>query len=652
MKSNNSTFTGIMLLILLWLTYNILTGPTKEELQEQQAKKEALIQAQLEQDSLEQVQKQLAQVALDSVLNDTTLSPTQKDSLKVVIKQQQLGDKYGIFTAAATGKDGQSVLENEKLKITFNNKGGKISKVEVKGFLQYNQATEDPYDKEPLVLMDNPNNKFAYYIPLTGTPKGDISTEDLYFEPTLEGKTLRLRAYASDRNQYIEQKYTINDNYVLDYQLTLEGINSAMPRNQNIQLDWYTHVSKIEKNPHYESTMTTVYFKEKDESFDYCDCRSTNNEQLSNPVEWISQSQQFFNTTLFTKEGTTFSAAKVASNVVDPSVTQLKELGSLIEFATKDQKSAAYDMQFYIGPNDYDELVTMGNEFERIIPFGWSIFGFISRSLIRPLFNFFAMFISNYGLIILLLTFLIRLALFPLQYKMILNGVKMSVLKPEMDDMRAKHKDDPTAMQAAQMKMYQDYGLNPLGGCLPMLMTMPIWIALYRFFPSSISFRQKGFLWADDLVSYDSIWDFGHIPFIYDIYGDHVSLFTLLWMLSMFAFLWYNSKQMDMSAAGGGANMKMMKYMQFSFPVLFFFALNSWAAGLTAYMLFSNLLNIAQTFITKNILIDKEKLRAELLETKENNKNKPKKEGFMAKYQELLAEQQKELERKKKQGKK
>lgn len=179
-----------------------------------------------------------------------------------------------------------------------------------------------------------------------------------------------------------------------------------------------------------------------------------------------------------------------------------------------------------------------------------------------------------------------------------------------------------------------------------MLLTMPIWIALYRFFPASIDFRQKSFLWADDLVSYDSILDFGNLPVIHQIYGDHVSLFTLLWMISMFGFLWYNSKNMDMTA-GAGANMKMMKYMQYSFPILFFFALNSWAAGLTAYMLFSNLLNIAQTFITKNVLIDKDKLKAEMMENKKNFKEKPQ-TGFMAKYQQLLKEQQEMEKRKKK----
>lgn len=652
MKSNNSTFTGIMLLVLLWLTYSILTGPSKEEIEQQQQEATNAVKEQERLDSLEQVQKQLANNQFLQIQKDTTLTPQQKDSIQTQLQKDLLGSKYGIFTAAAVGTEGQATLENEKLKITFNKKGGSIAKVEVKGFLQYDHTTEDPYDKEPLVLMDNVNNKFSYYIPLNGASKGDISTGELYFEPMLEGNTLRMRAYANDKSQYIEQKYTIKDSYVLDYQLNLEGINSSMPRDKNITLDWHTYIRKIEKNPYYEKTMTTVYYKNKDDGFDYCDCRTTNEEALEEQVEWVSQSQQFFNASLFAQEGTTFKSANVGSYVVDDKEEFLKILDSKIEILTRDQKSAAYDMQFYIGPNDYNELAEMGKEFERIIPFGWSIFGFISRSVIRPLFNFFALFISNYGIIILLLTFLIRLALFPLQYKMILNGVKMGVMKPEMEAMRAKHKDDPAGMQAAQMKMYQEFGLNPLGGCLPMLLTMPIWIALYRFFPSSISFRQESFLWADDLVSYDSIFDFGYIPFIYDIYGDHISLFTLLWMVSMFAFLWYNSKQMDMTAAaGGGANMKMMKYMQFAFPVLFFFALNSWAAGLTAYMLFSNLLNIAQTFITKNVLINKDKLRAELLEKKRNYKEQPdKKKGFMAKYQELLAEQQKELERKKKNG--
>jgi YidC/Oxa1 family membrane protein insertase len=225
---------------------------------------------------------------------------------------------------------------------------------------------------------------------------------------------------------------------------------------------------------------------------------------------------------------------------------------------------------------------------------------------------------------------------------MLKSGVKMSILRPKLDDLKKKYKDDPSGLQMEQMRMYGEYGVNPLAGCLPMLLTMPIWIALYRFFPASIEFRQKSFLWADDLVSYDSIWDFGYIPVIGDFYGDHVSLFTLLWCISMFAFLFYNSKNMDMSA--GGANAKMMMYMQYAFPVIFFFALNSWAAGLTCYMLFSNLLNILQTFLVKNVIIDKKKLEAQM----EHRKNNPKpKTSFQLKYEEALKQQQEAKKNKK-----
>ncbi|MCH2022686.1 MAG: membrane protein insertase YidC [Saprospiraceae bacterium] len=648
MKSNNSNFTGIMLLVLLFLTYNILTAPTKEELEAKKRAEDAKIAEQLLRDSLDNIPNKIEKLRLDSLKSNSSLTAEQKDSIEQSWKTEKLNSSFGIFTPSASGKDGEVILENEKLRITFNKKGGRIAKVEVKGFMQYNQATVDPYDKEPLVLMDDSRNKFEYYIPLNNSSKGDISTADLYFEPIIDGQTLSMRAYTTDKNKYVEQKYTIKDGYQLDYQFILEGINDNMPRDKKLKLKWDTYLKKIEKNPYYEKSMSTVYFKSKEEDFSYCNCQTSATEKLENPVDWVSQSQQFFNTSIFSKDGTTFTNAILSTKVLDEKEAHLKELYSLIEFETKDQNSAVYDMQLYIGPNDYTELVAIGNDFERIIPFGWSIFGFISRSIIRPLFNFFALFISSYGLIIILLTFLIRLVLFPLQYKMLVNGVKMSVIKPEMEAMRKKHKDDQAGMQAAQMKMYQEYGLNPLGGCLPMLLTMPIWIALYRFFPASIDFRQKSFLWADDLVSYDSILDFGQYPILYNIYGDHVSLFTLLWMISMFAFLWYNGKNMDMSA-GGGANMKMMKYMQYSFPILFFFALNSWAAGLTAYMLFSNLLNILQTYVTKNILIDKDKLRFEMMENKKNYKEKPK-TGFMAKYQELLKEQQ-EMERRKK-GKK
>jgi YidC/Oxa1 family membrane protein insertase len=388
--------------------------------------------------------------------------------------------------------------------------------------------------------------------------------------------------------------------------------------------------------------MSSIHFKEVESSPSYCTCASDANEKIEKNIQWISNAQQFFNSSLMFNGNLKPRSADLNTVMSAKEAAHLKELNSSISIPLADQENMEYKMQFFIGPNDHNLLSKLDNGLEQIIPFGWSIFGAISRYIIRPMFNAFIYIVPNYGLVIILLTLLLRVLLFPLQFNMLKSGVKMSILRPKMDEMRKKYKDDPQGLQVEQMKMYSEYGVNPLGGCLPMVLTTPIWIALYRFFPASIEFRQKGFLWADDLVSYDSIFDFGYIPVIGDYYGDHVSLFTLLWCISMFAFLIYNSKQMDLSA--GGANAKMMMYMQYSFPVIFFFALNSWAAGLTCYMLFSNLFNILQTFLVKNVIINKKKLEAQM----ESRKNNPKpKSGFQQRYEEALKQQQ-EMKKKKK----
>ncbi len=644
MKSNNSTLTGIMLLVLLWITYIYITSPTKEELEQRRKEIEQARQEQIIADSLAQLKVDTKQQILDSLQNNVSIDSSSRDSIIDAYLFNESKSKLGIFAASGQGEQSYTTIENDKLKITLSNKGAAIQKVEVKDYLMYDHSTEDPYDKIPLVLMDSEQNRFDYNIPLSNTTKGDIVTSDLFFNATKEDNTVKFIANGESPDQFIEITYQLLSDYTLDYSIKLVGINDLMPRDERVTLNWSTYVPKVEKNPYYERTMTTVYYQEK-EDFNYCNCRADDEAKLETAVDWISHSQQFFNTSFLSKENGSIVSAEVATVQKDEKATYLKELHTVAEL-NLDETNQQLDFSLYIGPNDYDQLVQFSNGLERIIPFGWSIFGFISRSVIRPMFNFFAMFISNYGIIILLLTLLIRFLLFPLQYKMLKSGVKMSVLKPELEKLRKKHKDDPQALQMAQMKIYQEYGVNPLGGCLPMLLTMPIWIALYRFFPASLDFRQKSFLWADDLVSYDSIWDFGEVPVISSIYGEHVSLFTLLWMISMFLFLWYNSKHMDMNAAAN-PQMKTMKYVQYSFPILFFFALNSWAAGLTAYMLFSNIFNIAQTYITKNILIDKDKLKEEMEQKKIDNKSKPK-TGFMGKYQEMLQEQQKQMAKQKK----
>ena len=241
---------------------------------------------------------------------------------------------------------------------------------------------------------------------------------------------------------------------------------------------------------------------------------------------------------------------------------------------------------------------------EDVIPYGWSIFGTINRWVIRPIFTFLSGFIGSKGIVILLLTLIVKLVLYPLTYKMLYSQSKMAALKPQIANMKEKYKNDQQKQQMETMKLYREFGVNPLGGCFPIFLQMPIWFALYRFFPAALEFRQASFLWATDLSSYDVFARIPEIPF----YGSHISMFTLLWAVTTVIYTYYNARHMDFSA--GGANAKMMKYMQYGMPVMFLFFFNNFASGLTCYLLFSNIFNIAQTLITKNYIINQDKIKA------------------------------------------
>lgn len=641
---NQGTFLGFMVLFGLWMVYAYLSQPGQAEIDKWEAQVQHYYDS-LREDSTRRAKLDSTERAkLAQLTSDSTLNSSQRDSILRAQAIEQKSSAYGIFTEAAVDSQAREiVLENEQLRLTFTSKGARIVRAEIKGYQGYDQKSEHKSGKLPVELMNQANDRFDYLIPMTNVERGSISTRDLNFSAVSDGKSVTFRAYTNDSTGYIEQKYSLTERYVLDYNLTLQGIQKSMPRNAALVLNWDSYLNKIEKNDSYERTMSSLHYKEADDSPSYCNCAADANDQIGTPLQWVSHSQQFFNVTLIA-EGQPFQNAQLRTVMTHPAYDHLKELYSVVTLPFIDQPTAVYDMKMYIGPSDYDELATLNVQAERIIPFGWSIFGAINRYAVRPLFNFFADFIPNYGIIILLLTLLIRLIVYPLQRKMLVSSVKMGILRPEIDKLRERYKNDPQSMQLEQMKMLQQYGVNPLGGCLPMLLTMPIWIALYRFFPSSIEFRQQGFLWADDLVSYDSVLDFGfYIP----LYGDHFSLFTFLWMISMFAFLYYNSKQMDMTQMqGAGANMKVMKFMQYAFPVIFFFALNSWASGLTVYMLLSNLLNIFQTYVTKNFLINKEKLREQMEATMEANKNNPKGGGMWEQYEKMMRQQQEARQKK------
>ncbi|HOY14284.1 MAG TPA: YidC/Oxa1 family insertase periplasmic-domain containing protein, partial [Saprospiraceae bacterium] len=379
-------------------------------------------------------------------------------------------------------------------------------------------------------------------------------------------------------------------------------------------------------------------YKESEEgSADYCNCTSSDLDDLAGKqLDWLSHSNQFFNISLMANNFK-FKGGKFETVMTDIKNTEdLKSLKSTVELP---QDVKRYDMSMYVGPNVFENLKAYDNGLEQIIPFGSSIFGTINRYIVRPSFDFLSGFISSKGIVIILLIFIIKMLLYPLLYKMLHSQAKMAALKPELAVLKTKYKDDLQKQQMESMKVYQEFGVSPLSGCLPMLMQMPIWIALYRFFPASITFRREPFLWADDLSSYDSFIKLGfEIPF----FGAHISLFTLLWAISTVIYTYYSTKDVDMSANPA------MKYVQYFMPIMFLGFFNSYASGLTCYMFFSNLINILQIIFTKKFIFDDEKIRKEL----EVQKLKPKKVGgFQSRLQDALKQQQEITAQKAKQKK-
>ncbi len=626
---DRNTIIGFVLIFAILIVWQTTMAPDPAEIAKQEQSLDSLRQAgKLQADSL----AALPQAEQAPVLQADSLAATQ------------IAQAYGPFSPAARGEEQFFTLENEVLRLLLSNKGGRIVEVELK---QHYKVIRDSLHKEhkiPLKLLEDKKNRFEYLFPVANVPTGSVSSADLYFEAikSSDGKSITFRAPTSTGG-YFEQTYRLQpESYGVQYQLNMPGLSSALDRNsENLVLRWVDYLDKLELNHTYERNYSTIYYKPLDDDYDYCSCTSDDEEKLEGTeVEWLAHSNQFFASVLISK-GTPFKGADMVVNVMNPEDEDLKKLTSRLLIPASAQE---FNMEFYLGPKDFETLRAYGNQLEDIIPFGRSIIGAANRWIIRPLFNFLNSLIGIKGIAIIILTLLVKLALYPLTYKMLYSQTKMAVLKPQIEALRKKFKDDQSQIQMETMKLYREFGVNPLGGCFPVVLQMPIWFALYRFFPASIEFRQVGFLWATDLSSYDAaFWLPWELPF----YGQHVSLFTLLWVVSTIAYTYYNMKVMDMSSMGG-ANAKMMKYMQYLMPVFFLFFFNNFASGLTCYLVFSNLTNIAQTVITKNYIIDKEKIQQEM----EAHRKKPKKKGgFQSRLEEALKQQQALAEQRKAVGK-
>ncbi len=621
---DKNTAIGLVLLFVLFVVWVFINSPTQEEIEAQRIEQERQRQIETEREAdTSQVLTEEPSELIEAVEEER--STVQTDTTEQRHRHRAI---FGPFAGAATGEEKEIVVENDHLRLVFSNRGGRITEAWVKNYKRSFLGENNEELRDSLFLLNNPRNQFEYFLQLRENNMM-VSTGELYFDVNVSGNTVTFRLPA-ENGGYFEQRYTLNeDSYVVDYQLNFVNLQNILINDPSpVSLNWINYLNKLEQNTGYERYFSTVYFKEESRRSSYCSCRSSDSEnKTGKPLRWISHANQFFNSSLVGDEP--FAGGFVETVMLDEEVEELKLLRSRLDIPVSQGSSSTFDMTFYIGPNDFDRLREIGHELTDIVPFGWSIFGTINRWVVRPMFNFLFQFIGHQGIAIIVLTFIVKMALYPLTYKMLFSQAKMGALKPHMEKLREKFKGDQQKIQMETMKVYREFGVNPLGGCMPMVLQMPIWFALYRFFPASIEFRQASFLWASDLSSYDAIVYLGfNIPF----YGAHISLFTLLWAGTTVIYTYYNTRHMDMNAVN-----PMMKNIQYFMPIMFLFFFNSFAAGLTAYLLFSNLLNIGQIIVTKEFLFDEEKIKAQL----EENKNKPKKKGgFQARLEEVLKEQQ------------
>ena len=432
-----------------------------------------------------------------------------------------------------------------------------------------------------------------------------------------------------DENSFIKQSYKITEGeYLVDYKLSLVNLNGKiLPTRSYLNLKWDLEVPLQELTAKAEREKSTIYYKFTKDGPDYISETNFEKEELKGKTEWISYKQHFFNTTLLAIDNP-FEPESTIETIESENDNVVKYYSSNLEINFNQLASEEFDMKFYFGPNHVPTLKKVGHELDHIIPLGWVIFRAVNEYAIVPLFNFLRGIFSNYGLVILLLTLIVKLVLLPLTYKSYKSTAKMKVLKPEIDKLKERFKGDAQKTQMETMQLYRKFGVSPAGGCLPMVLQMPILLAIFFFFPSSIELRQESFLWAEDLSRYDSVLELGFsIPF----YGDHVSLFTILMTVATFLYTYMNNQ-----VSGVDGPMKNIGYIM---PIFFLGFFNNYASGLTYYYFLSNIITFSQQFAIKKFFVDEDKIKAQM-ENYHKTKGKKKKEP--SKFQKKLEEMAKQ----------
>ena len=595
---------ALIFILLMWFMNN--NKPSQEELAKRKAQQE--------------------QQANQATAN------TQNNAL-ATIQPTDLGN-FAYSATLPSAKNDVTILENKNLKLTISNRGGQLKEVLLKEF--------KTYDSLPVYLVKDWNATFS--LNFTTAQDKKLNTKDLYFEPTISennGNQVLSMKLKTSENTYLEYVYTLpKEGYMLDLVLRSQGLMGAVNTSKPMNIDWKLQARRMEKSVTYENRYTQAAIQYEGDRINRMS-QAGNDEQKEEKVNWVAYKQHLFTSVLISDN--TFAKGDFTSHNI--AINEGKEVKYTKNFLTSlpiQAKSGelSESLHFYFGPSDYNVLKQYNDKYEltELIPLGWGIFGWLNKWLFIPLYNFLADYFSV-GLVIILMTFIVRILLSPIVYKSYVSQAKMKVLRPEIDEINKKY-DEPMKRQQETMALYSKAGVNPLSGCIPALLQLPVFLALFNFFPTEFGLRQKSFLWAHDLSSYDAIFE---LPFSIPFYGSHVSLFPLLASIAILIYSLMTMAQTVQPQQPGVPNMKFLIYLS---PIMMLFFFNNYASGLSLYYFISNLLTIGIMLAIKYWIIDEKKIHAQIQE----NKKKPKKESkFQAKMREMM--EQAEAQRKAQQNK-
>lgn len=632
---------GIAVVAVLFLGFAYLNTKEQKKYEQEMAAWQAT------QDSLAAVNRAAAVAADTTAVIDPTDSVAVAEAAAAV-RERQVETLGEYLAAAREAAPEEFTVENDVMSVRFSTRGGQVTGVTLKDYRKYAPRKEEG---RPVEMMDPETAQFGmtFYV-RNGLNNVDVNTLDYVFEAdpvttTPDGAQLVVMRLPVAADASLEYRYLIYDtalperDYLVDFDVRLVNMAAEMANQTQIRLDWAASTYQNEKGFKNENMYTTVAYRFPGDSSveELSMSEEERSKEVTTSVNWVAFKQQFFSSVFIAPENVSY--ANMGFTTAQPGSGYVKNFRAQMTVPyTADTEG--YDFAFYYGPNKYSILkkvtATEGDDLymERLIPLGWGIFGWVNRWFVIPVFDFLRNYIPSFGIVILILAVLIRLIISPLTYKSYVSMAKMRLIKPQVDELAKKYPKQEDAMkrQQATMELYKKAGINPMGGCIPLLIQMPILIAVFRFFPASIELRDQPFLWADDLSSYDSILN---LPFSIPFYEDHVSLFALLMAASMFFYSYYNYQQ----TASTQTQMPGMKFMMvYLMPVMLLLWFNSYASGLCYYYLLSNLLTIGQTLVIRR-MVDDSKIQA-IMQANAARKSNGKKSKFQQRYEELMRQQE------------